>query len=90
MPIYRLACANSVCEQYRVVGRKMLRAGELDRWLDENPCDCGERLEREPSGPGVDALERLDNGAMPRAVERRRDVVRLMHEHVRHVKGEKT
>jgi DNA-directed RNA polymerase subunit RPC12/RpoP len=41
---------------------------------------CNEKLDRAPTPPDPHVIERLDNGAMPRAVERFADAERLMKE----------
>jgi len=41
---------------------------------------CNETMERNPSGASSQAVERLDNGLMPKAVERIADAERLYKE----------
>lgn len=40
-------------------------------------CECGGSYQREARGPSTQLLERLDNGAMVRAVERPADAERM-------------
>lgn len=42
--------------------------------------DCGGTWQRDPTGPTTQKYERLDNGLMPRAVERPADAERLFKE----------
>lgn len=44
---------------------------------------CGGEMARAPRGPNTQVVERLDNGAMPRAVERLSDAERLFKERSR-------
>ena len=41
-------------------------------------CKCGEIMNRQVKGPSTQTMERLDNGAMVRAVERYSDAERLL------------
>jgi putative FmdB family regulatory protein len=72
MPLYRYRC--SVCELdvTRIHGAKE---------RPELACaECGGTLVRNPRGPSTQVVEKLDNGAMGRAVERLADAERLYHE----------
>lgn len=43
---------------------------------------CKGKLKREPKGASSRTVEKLDNGAMPRAVERLSDIERMRKEYV--------
>ncbi len=72
MPLYHLRCAG---------------CGRTDKKLTPNPvkdpettCSCGGVMKRAAKGPATRVMEKLDNGIMPRAVERDSDAERLMAE----------
>lgn len=44
-------------------------------------CTCGGACERSPNPPSTHVMETLDNGAMPRALERRQNAEELYREH---------
>jgi hypothetical protein len=46
----------------------------------KEPCACRAKMRRKARGPSTAVMERLDNGAMPRAVERLADAERLHKE----------
>lgn len=87
MPIYHLACRNPDCAALGQVQRRLLRPDHLVLWLTFNPCPtCHGDLERAPHGPATRVVERLDNGAMEKVVERPVDVHELVRDHAK--KGE--
>lgn len=61
--------------------RKLLRRGEERGWGEQNPCACGRPLARAARAPAVQVVERLDNGAMVRPVERPVDIVQQVRDH---------
>ena len=48
----------------------------------QKTCKCGTELIRDGSGPSTSIKEVLDNGAMPKAVERFADIEDMMHERI--------
>lgn len=88
VPIYYMVCPNPSCP----------RLGTTERWLTPRtefandqvryPCkECGARMERRPSGPGVSLIQHLDNGAMARAVDRPDGMAELLEEESRAREG---
>lgn len=77
MPLFRLSCASCGKSEQRLAsswGTLGLRPGALT-------CEtCGGQLERAATGPSAQVMERLDNGAMARAVERPKDAQEQMEE----------
>lgn len=72
MPAFNLKCAECGASTRRLA-RTFL--------LVNLTCDtCGGKLQRDPHGPSAQVMESLDNGLMPRRVERLRDAERLMKE----------
>jgi len=62
MPLYKYKCPTCGLQARRIL---------LARQKDEpQTCVCGERLERDPSPPSSHVREVVDNGMMPRAVDR--------------------
>jgi putative FmdB family regulatory protein len=72
MPVYHFEC-----EKCLKTIRKML---EIDPKAWAKSCQCGGNFRRKASGPSCQVMERLDNGAMPRAVERLAEVERIQAE----------
>jgi hypothetical protein len=48
--------------------------------LQQRTCKCGYLMRRVVAGPSTSIVERLDNGAMPKAVERYSDAERIFKE----------
>ena len=48
--------------------------------VEKKTCQCGELMTRKATGPTSSVKERLDNGIMPKAVERFADTERLYKE----------
>jgi hypothetical protein len=79
MPKYHFRC-DGIC------GREVVRliASAKAKELDGRPCQsCAGIMRRAPRPPTAMVVERLDNGLMPRAVERPADAERLYHERAR-------
>jgi hypothetical protein len=71
MPMFHVRCKGCRSEDDRLLSF----VGEISLQLCRT---CGEKkMRRAPRGPSVQVMERLDNGAMPRAVERLADAERL-------------
>jgi hypothetical protein len=69
LPLYKLRCPR--CEREKKVMR------------DKPPqecCPCGGEFQRSGAGPSSQVTERLDNGLMPRSLERLVDAERLHQE----------
>jgi ribosomal protein S27E len=73
--LYRLAC--------QACGAKTARLAPSYSAVPKDCGSCGGVLARAPTGPSTQVMERLDNGAMPRAVERLADAERLYEERAR-------
>lgn len=72
MPTFNLKCC-----QCGASVRKLARSFLLVNLT----CDaCGGKLERNPDGPSASVMETLDNGLMPRRLERLRDSEQLHKE----------
>lgn len=71
MPLFKLRCSSCAAPASRLA----------DSWRDvvalQLRCSCGAQFRRAATGPSTQKVERLDNGAMPRAVERLADAERL-------------
>lgn len=78
MPFYNFECEDKTCGW---VGRKLLNPGEQK--LRQECGDCGGPLTRMATGPSVQVMERLDNGAMSHAVERLKDAEELNKDRAR-------
>lgn len=77
MPIYRFTCFNCEAEKPSLAAKAPV-------------CTiCGAVMVREISGPSSAVKERLDNGYMPRAIERYADAERLFRERNEHAKKNK-
>lgn len=75
MPIY-----NTVCSKCYKLG-KIVSDVTFDKVpLIKKMCKCGYCVKQLPTGPTTKKMEKLDNGAMPRAVERLADAERIMKE----------
>lgn len=78
-----MALYNFVCDgPCRSTVRRILSPEKIDSVLGK-PCgkpDCGGKWVREPTGATSQVYERLDNGLMPKAVERPKDAERLYKE----------
>lgn len=48
--------------------------------VEKKTCECGEAMVRTPNGPSTHVMEKLDNGAMSRALERYSDAERIFAE----------
>ena len=64
------------CKVCQKPQRRIVRAEEVPTLT----CECGGQLERTPSPPTTQVMETLDNGAMPRRVERLSEAERLFKE----------
>jgi putative FmdB family regulatory protein len=69
MPLFHFAC--TICHERT---RRILETKDIDT---QECKGCGAALERTPEPPSVQVMESLDNGFMPRRVERLRDAERL-------------
>ena len=79
MPLFYFTCSKCFRET-----RKILNASEADK---ERYCPhCGYAMYRTPTGPSSQAKEILDNGLMPRAVERIANAEELFRERAKEVK----
>lgn len=79
-----MVCSNERCEAGRRPQRWLSTPGTLEQDRLRHPCThCGERLARRPQGPGTSVVQRLDNGVMPRAVERPENMEELLEEESR-------
>ncbi len=76
MPAYDLRCP--ACQTTK---RRMAASLEASRAIRCE--DCGGPLHRAGQGPSTQVVERLDNGLMPRALERLADAERLFEERER-------
>ena len=74
MPLYNLKC-----NKCNVTQRRVLSNFEVTKEIDFN-CLCGGLLVKQAGAPTTQSMERLDNGAMPRAVERYTDAEQIMQE----------
>lgn len=75
MPLFHYKC-DACGEQRR---RLLVAARGNEVWPCPQP-GCGGAMRRAPKPPTTNVAERLDNGLMPRAVERPADAERLYHE----------
>ncbi len=64
MPVFNLVCGS--CSKTT----RQLASSWGSRTADASKCDCGGELKRAATGPSTRVVETLDNGAMPRSVER--------------------
>lgn len=71
LPSFALKC--DTCS----AGTRVLRDSIHDLAEHLPRCVCGGIFQRAATGPSTQVMERLDNGAMPRAVERLADAERL-------------
>ena len=81
MPLFKYRCV--------LCGRPCDRLLAPERANDPAPCpfpSCEGQLERAPTGPSHQAVERLDNGLMPRALERPAEAQRMFEERSRGVR----
>jgi hypothetical protein len=77
MPLYYFKCASACGREVRLI-LTPAQAGA------ENICpDCKNVLKRAPKPPTANVVETLDNGHMPRRVERPADVERLIADRTR-------
>lgn len=83
MPFYNFECLGDGSTSWPCewVGRKLLKPGEQK--LPQVCPDCGAPLKRMATGPSVQVMERLDNGAMSHAVERLKDAEELNKDRAR-------
>ncbi len=72
MPLYYFRCPG--CQ---LLSRKILAVEESTL---ARVCECGEDLRREPRPPTSQTVESLDNGHMPKRLERLADAERLFKE----------
>lgn len=71
MPLFNLKCTECG-EVYRKIADSLEEVGDCKF--------CGAAVEWQAKGPSVQKKETLDNGVMPRAVERLADAERLFKE----------
>lgn len=82
MPQYRYVCSACGSERRRICPANIAATP----WVS---CSgCGGELVRAPSGPTSRVVERLDNGAMSRPLERLSEAERIFKEYARVHKGE--
>lgn len=74
MPVYYFKCPK--CE---AMARRLLQPEQVKDYHIDCP-ECDSSMKRFVKPPSTNTVERLDNGAMPRAVERPADAERLYHE----------
>ena len=74
MPLYKMKC-----DKCGVIQRRVLSHYETIKGMDFR-CLCGGLFVKQNPEPTTQSMERLDNGAMPRAVERYTDAEQLMQE----------
>lgn len=74
MPLFNLKC-----NQCNLIQRRLLSHFEVIKEVDFR-CLCGGLFVKMNGGPSTQVMERLDNGAMPRAVERYTDAEELFKE----------
>lgn len=75
MPLYHFKCTKCETEVKRILEPKQ---------QNEVTCkECGSKLERLASGPSTQVMEKLDNGAMGKSIERLADAQRLFAERSR-------
>ncbi len=72
MPLYHLRCAACGREEKKMTSHPVRDPAKA--------CPCGDWLKRTAKGPATRVMEKLDNGLMPKAVERDADAERLMKE----------
>ncbi len=73
MPVFNYHCEQCVADVRRILTPTAAR--------DPQFCDsCGSELDRNSQGPSTQVMERLDNGCMPKRVERLADAERLYRE----------
>lgn len=71
MPLYYFECGSC-----RLQVKRLLSPDEAE----SQKCKCGSLLNRTPKGPSTSVKERLDNGLMPKAIERYSEAERLYAE----------
>lgn len=68
MPLFKLSCP--LCSKKKTT--------LANSWAQASKtCECGSEMSRSPSGLSSQTVERLDNGVMPKALERLADAERL-------------
>jgi len=72
MPMFHFRCESCSTPKSRLL---------KDATVNPGACACGGKLKREPKGTTTRTVEKLDNGAMPRAVERLSDIESLRKEY---------
>jgi len=72
MPLYHYICP--------VCGRSARKILENQKRTEQMLCECGQKMKRDPHPPTSRAIETIDNGFMPRAVEKLVDAQRLLKE----------
>lgn len=73
MPLYHYTCPSCRAALRRILNREAAKR-------DQRCPTCSAVLVRAPSAPSTSVVERLDNGHMPRAVERPAEAERLFRE----------
>jgi hypothetical protein len=74
MPMYRCRCKACGKSIRKLLSIEVYQSGKLPLH------DCGGELTREATGPTTRVVEVLDNGIMPRKVERLAEAPRMAHE----------
>jgi hypothetical protein len=73
MPMYHFRCVSCSEPKTRLLKNDTVNPG---------PCSkCGGEVKREAKGASTRTVEKLDNGAMPRAVERLSDIETMRKEY---------
>lgn len=72
MPLYYFKCETCGAALRKIMAPEQAREPRI--------CVCGEVLSRDPHPPSSQAVETLDNGIMPRRLERLADAERLFAE----------
>lgn len=72
MPIYNFACSDCFKKE-----RKLLQPTETK---GQTCKECSGELVREAKAPSTQVMETIDNGLMPRKVERLKDTVELFRD----------
>ena len=72
MPLFHVRCGKCGIEEDRLA--------KTGAEAVQKPCACAAKMKRKARGASAQVVERLDNGGMPRALERLADAERLHQE----------
>lgn len=72
MPLFNFVCSDCGKRSKAILTPEQAKESRL--------CECGSALKRDAQGPTTMVVEHLDNGVMPRSVERLADAERLFKE----------